>query len=521
MKIISNTLIALGAIFSTGVYAASTSQTSSINPPGLLQNTAPNVFMLTVPKDHQLFFKAYSDIEDLDPEKNDGPEITFKPTFSYEGYFDNTLCYKYNASNNWFEPKETAVTINQGTALYCNTGTSKDLWSGNFLNWASMTRMDILRMAFYGGKRVNPQPTGINGVLLERSHIPGDAHSFAKYYGGADLPNLTPYPQVDSARSDCSGKDAQSTAACNLVSRGITLCNTTSNQAVQAIGLEDGKLSQNTSNPPLIRVARGNFSLWSASERVQCKYWDGPDFKDMLWTFGYNEYKVNPGNSALLDQSAFDQSLNALMNSIFGSTTTPTNFYFFHDSPTVNVNTAYVGKYEPKYTNGQRQDIGDFKAYVVVCDSSLHDEQKSNSTCKKYGSQLKPTGIFQDKDFSDRKVNWGLISGSFSKNKSGGTLRKNIGEISDEIDANGDFKTPAAGGIISFLDNLRIVNWGYMEKDINNDQRSSYVGWAGNNCGAPGESGNYGKKPSFNDGECELGQPSVGNIIGSLSLSSW
>ncbi|HMU66072.1 MAG TPA: hypothetical protein PKE57_02930, partial [Cellvibrionaceae bacterium] len=111
MKILLSTFIALTASISTGVYAASTSQTQSSNPPGLLQNTAPPVVMLTVPKDHQLFFKAYSDIEDLDPAKEDGPEITYKPTFSYAGYFDNKLCYKYNTSNNWFEPKETAQTI--------------------------------------------------------------------------------------------------------------------------------------------------------------------------------------------------------------------------------------------------------------------------------------------------------------------------------------------------------------------------------------------------------------------------
>lgn len=511
-------MIALGSVSWATAFAASSSETSSSTPPGLLQNTAPPVVMLTIPKDHQLFFKAYSDIEDLDPDAKDGPEISYKPTFLYTGYFDNKLCYKYNTDKGWFEPKETAVTMeNKGSALYCNTGTATDLWSGNFLNWAAMTRIDILRMAFYGGKRVKPQPTDLDGVLLERSHIPGDAHSFAKYYGGADLPNLTPYQLVDSTRGDCSGKDAQSTAACNLVSKGITLCNTTSNQAKQAIGLEDGNLSQNTTNPPLIRVARGNFSLWSASERVQCKYWDGPDFKDMLWTFGYNEYKVNPGNSALLDQASFSQSLNALMNSIFGSTATPSGFYFFHDSPTVNVNTDYVAKYEPKYTNGQRQDIGDFKAYVVACDSVFHNAVSSGVECKKYGTKLKPVGILQDKDFADKKTHWGLVSGSFSKNKTGGALRKNIAEISDEIDENGDFKTPATGGIIAFLDNLRIVNWGYMQDGVNNDQRSSYVGWAGNNCGAPGESGNYGKKPTFNDGECV----SWGNPLSEILLEAY
>ncbi|MGM9139699.1 hypothetical protein ACTFGH_03255, partial [Campylobacter jejuni] len=38
-------------------------------------------------------------------------------------------------------------------------GEEVDYWSGNFLNWATMTRMDILRKVLYGGKRYRDNAT--------------------------------------------------------------------------------------------------------------------------------------------------------------------------------------------------------------------------------------------------------------------------------------------------------------------------------------------------------------------------
>lgn len=513
MKIVTG----LFSTFALGLSATAFSDSSALSslPPGTQQNTAPPVVMLTMPKDHQLFFKAYSDIEDLDPEKRDGPETTFKPSFSYAGYFDNRLCYEY--TNERFEPKEPAKEIDgEGSALFCNTGSLKGLWSGNFLNWATMTRMDIIRLSFYGGKRAKTQPAGINGILLERSHIPGDSHSFAKYYAGNRLPNLTPYPVEDTSMGSCGTSNGVADTACKLATRGITLCNTTSNLAKLTTGLEDNKLSQNTDNPPLIRVARGNFSLWSSSERVQCKFWDGPDFVDMLWTYNFDEKKVNPANSSLLDNSVTNEALNSLMTSIFGIGISPTGFYFFHDSPTEEVKSAYTAKYEPKYNypaapKKLTQKIIDMKAYVVACDSTLHTPAPGAFNCKNYGDitkpAWKPVGVLQEKEFIDRKVHWGLMSGSFSLNKKGGVLRKNVAEISDEINAAGDFITPSAGGIIPFLDNLRIVNWGYNSAtfDKNNPsdnlRKSSYIGWGtAGTCGSP--SLNDGRLATFDNGQC-------------------
>ena len=76
------------------------------------------------------FFKAYNDYSDLD---RDGVvDTTYKHSFDYYGYFDSYKCYVYE--NNRYEPSDTTED------KYC---TDENDWSGNFLNWASMTRIDF------------------------------------------------------------------------------------------------------------------------------------------------------------------------------------------------------------------------------------------------------------------------------------------------------------------------------------------------------------------------------------------
>lgn len=517
-------ILALWAGLTRAAVAATIEETEQL-PPGLLQNNAPPVVMLTMPRDHQLFFKAYSDYEDLD---GDGTiETGFDPRFSYSGYFNSDKCYEYNETSKWFEEKASAIkdktyskVINNITAYakYCDT--SKSYWSGNFLNWASMTRIDILRKTFYGGKRSKEdQPT--NGVLLERSHIPGDAHSFAKYYGGADLRKVTPYSQTESLNCEDSENVGKDSNKCQKVQIGITLCNTTYNSAASTIvdGLSnDNLVSQNTQNRPLIRVARGNFSLWAANERFQCKYWESRELNkggDLNMTDGL----PNAANNAAITTDGF----NRLMADLFPTAAFQPNFYFFHDSPSVNIPSGatnnYVNKYEPNYNNHinkYSQKIADFQARVVVCPvndiSKLTqeeiDELKQNK-CKAYPisetvKKYKPTGILQSDEPNIAKINWGLITGSFAKNITGSALRKHVGPISSEIKKDGEFNNDTPGGLIPFLDNLRIVGWGYKPLIYNTEDskvsRSSYVGWG--DCGKVENSNTFGKLSTLSDGQC-------------------
>ena len=78
----------------------------------------------------------------------------------------------------------------------------------------------------------------------------------------------------------------------------------------------------------------------------------------------------------------------------------------------------------------------------------------------------KPIGLLQYYGESGQ-LKFGMMTGSYKKNKSGGTLRKNISNISDEINKTtyGSIKTtlPATGSIISTLNKMRI--WGYSYGD--------------------------------------------------------
>src|SRR6478672_2151899 len=66
------------------------------------------------------------------------------PTTVYIGYFNPQRCYTY--SNGQFNP--TSVVLS-GSNHTCNLK-----WSGNFLNWATMTAIDMFAFTLTGGNRI-------------------------------------------------------------------------------------------------------------------------------------------------------------------------------------------------------------------------------------------------------------------------------------------------------------------------------------------------------------------------------
>ena len=183
--------------------------------------------------DHQLFAKAYTDYTDLD---NDGNlDTTYSDSFDYYGYFNSGFCYSYDIASGVYNPDGTVVA---GT--HQCTGVAGD-WSGNFLNWASMTRMDVVRKVLYGGRRVSG-----NNAQLERALIPQDSHAFVKVFASTDMAKYTPF----------SGS-------------AISICNVTD----FVTGTNDRSRDLDTgSNPPLMKIAIGSWPQWSASEKRQCVY---------------------------------------------------------------------------------------------------------------------------------------------------------------------------------------------------------------------------------------------------------
>jgi type IV pilus assembly protein PilY1 len=351
--------------------------------PLFLSNPVVPIMMLNMSKDHQLYYKIYDDYSDIDP-AHDGEETTYYNSYDYYGYFDSEKCYTYSTTNNRFEPLKKV-----NAERYCNDGATGE-WSGNFLNWASMTRMDSIRKILYGGLRSTDTAAD---TVLERAFLPHDAHAFAKFYNGTDLEKLAPFAAA-SVPVGLTGTSAT----------GITICNTTPGGTA---------LSQNVTNAPLLRVAKGNYTFWASNERWQCRW-------------------------------------NSEVSAANGNDTSVTGVDAYGNTP-VDGNKLGTGSAN-----------GEYYARVKVCVAELEE-----SNCYLYPSgNKKPQGLLQRygeiRDGSSvAKINFGLMTGSYSKNKSGGLLRKTIGNMTSEINAttNGTFTN--AAGAIKTLNLLRPYGYRY------------------------------------------------------------
>lgn len=430
--------------------------------------TAPvtPIMMLNMSRDHQLYFKIYDDYADITNPAGgapDGiPDITYNNNYDYYGYFDSNKCYTYSTTKKRFEPAEWRTESRACT----------NQWSGNFLNWGTMTRIDVIRKILYGGYRSTDDAAGVSTgsvTVLERTLLPNDTHSFAKFYKPSSLDDLKKV--VPTSVADSSG---------------ITLCNTTdpTNRSAPS-GANSSSLSQNVTEPPLIKVAKGNYSLWANNERWQCNWYANNNVPHNVWNEG------NGNNSSL--------------SGIGASAKSPT-----------------------KGTDGT--GYGNYVARVQVCVPGLinTNPEDDNEKCRNYSTgNVKPIGLLQEFGEND-SIHFGLITGSYSKNKSGGVLRKAVGSIKNEINPNtGVFRfintTDHKNGIIDTLNKLRIFGYDY-SKGLYNIEPGSWSGppevygysdncsWFGSN--TPNTP--Y-KRALFDDGRCgNWGNPQAEIYLESL-----
>lgn len=360
---------------STATAARYTSSAISAYPPNISQGTGGPMMMLTASRDHTLFAPIYTDYEDID---GDGEvDYTFKPTFKYYGYFDPDKCYGYDADHPAgarFEPVLYREPVNGRRT--CPTGQS--LWSGNFLNWATMTRLDVVRKTLYGGHRIEDTLTD---TTLQMAALAHDAHAFVKYYSGADIGDYTPF------------------SAAYLENAGLTLCSRGS--------------ERNGQGYPVLRMAKGNYSLWATTPGTVCNWSAGPGgfaFGAKAQAF-YGKY--GPLASAANDPKAHQTSL-----------------------PDETDDGARYGQLGPELA-----------IRVQACASELAGQ--GSERCGSYQNTStalrKPIGLLQEFATSEQKqqpvrAEFGLITGSFDENFRGGQLRKNVASFNDEVDvASGRF----------------------------------------------------------------------------------
>ena len=359
--VFSVALIAL----SSGVLAQSVNLAKA---PLLTLKTAPGLVMLTMGRDLPLSKAAYNDVNDLDGDGN--PDLFFKPGFRYEGYFAHDRCYQY--SSNEFRPVAAGIVVTPSA-----TDRSKDYykcailpavstqWSGNFLNWVTMSRLDVLRKVLFGGRR---STDSASSTTLERSYIPQDATIWGKDYlslanDGYDIREYTPL-----ALPDAIGRRHQFA--------NVTKLDGNSNYTVTA-----------SLNPPLLVIYQNQTN----------RLWD----------------------------------LVATERRILG--TTPTG----------------VG------------GIGPFNVRVKTCVSLAG---KYEDWCESYprgattGLTYKPTGLLH-KYGEAKSLAFGLLSGSYDNNYSGGVLRQNVDDFNQEITpSDGTFSTTIKG-VVYHLNQLR--PWGF------------------------------------------------------------
>ena len=180
-------LLLTGALFwslgpwgQVSVSTAATAASYEAVPPFVTAGVPPLV-MLVMGRNHKLYYEAYNDASDLD---QDGTlDVGYNPDIEYYGYFDSYKCYTYSGGSDRFEP--ASIT----TDKTCSGG-----WSGDYLNYLTMSRMDTIRKVLYGGYRSTDTSTE---TVLERVFIPQDAHTWGKEYesvarDGYDISDYTP-----------------------------------------------------------------------------------------------------------------------------------------------------------------------------------------------------------------------------------------------------------------------------------------------------------------------------------------
>ncbi|MEG7360981.1 pilus assembly protein [Pseudomonas citronellolis] len=260
-------LFLLSCLLCAGARASVLAQT-----PLFVSNIAPPMNMLVVGRDQKLYFPAYNDASDID---GDGQlDVYYKPSIDYTGYFDSYKCYSYDSSNNVFVPKSVTSTKK------CSSQ-----WSGDFLNYLTMSRLDVLRKVLYGGYRSTDSATA---TVLERTFIPNDAHSWGKEYQSVtrDGYNIADYAPLtapgigkyilfaNTSRPDSTSRpgsgDATLTGYTSTAVPKLRIIKNTSYRIWQWVSREDPQATNTIATPDLDLTVRVQACVSASLKESNC-----------------------------------------------------------------------------------------------------------------------------------------------------------------------------------------------------------------------------------------------------------
>jgi type IV pilus assembly protein PilY1 len=511
MKRLHTVLLAAGLLFASGLpsgvalsVAATASEYQALPP--FLTAEVPPLVMLVMGRNHKLYYEAYNDASDLN---GDGElDVGYNPDIDYYGYFDSHKCYIYNSGNSRFEP--SSVTIDKK----CSAAGE---WSGDFLNYLTMSRMDCLRKVLYGGYRSLDTATE---TVLQRVYVPQDAHSWGKEYesitkDGYDIRNYTPldlpavgmrhlfasttlsdngdpllrvltdsdyriWEWVSIERPVAGSKCLDGTTGPNCATAGGTVWEivppenfTNLIRTTYDITTNNDQHPQNHNEYDTLVSNYANSSYIFDSGTAPNINGEGNPFgsdEDYLTIF---EGKITiPEDRSYTFAVDGDDAVEVIIDA-----TVVAGWYGEHTKCSCQTHTGTIyltaGQHDIVFRHEEAWGVDNYYLYwqktvpsSVMTDYVVRvkvaDPSMPESNCKLYPSGVyKPIGILQRYGESG-KMYFGLITGSYAKNTSGGVLRKNIHSIADEIDPDtGEFNS--TNGILKTIDKLRIVEFQYSD----------------------------------------------------------
>lgn len=412
------------------VDAESSAQNPITKPLGVSKDDVPPNVMFVMGRDHNLFTAAYSDYTPLTENNSADYFYTiYHPEFIYEGMFASDMCYEYDDLPNPVDEDHNKAWVPTSMAMSKKASSSDGTvsadvyycggkkWLGNFMNYVTASRLDVIKTALYGGTRLlksdntqydytweDDKDKSISPVLTHTDALI-DAHAWAKVFSPKMYVNYPKVPKIDI--EEISG--------------------------LLALPSFDGTRSDGTSPAYFLGVYPKDFHQ-SGSPR-------------------FRVVKVEKANIP------GDQGEYALVKECEDGSGNCAVWTWISQESTANKNF----KAKEENVNKWATKVGDdYLLNVVACNPKL--TSKINNNCKKYvfkdQTYHQPEGIVQLYGVgAQARLHFGLLTGGWDSNRTGAMLRDNISNKENEYNKDtgkiiykrcGNYRCGLAGSLDQF-----------------------------------------------------------------------
>lgn len=272
-------------------------------PPYVIQDVPPNV-MIVIDTSGSMFNFAYFDgftttttSDDNNCTSSTSPCTGFTtpgtyPNYKFYGYYSPDYWYTYGT--NRFVPAAPKT----GSGITGERDKLSTEWDGNFLNWLTMRRVDVIRKVMTGGAKATGEGTGYSRLRGEKA----DCDDRGKYKNIPDASLYTPYTgtrkfYVNSANAGCGG-GGSGTSTFTVRNASDTGNEATFNVAVRVPDPVEGVLQRvvgtrarvgltfyNTNEGGYVRVSIAGGSLESTINEINnTRPYSNTPLGETLWT---------------------------------------------------------------------------------------------------------------------------------------------------------------------------------------------------------------------------------------------